>query len=195
MFRTPVVALSLLPLLAACATPVPPNVTTAEVAAYDAAQARVNALPSDTILPTGSATYAGQLSGPVVLDGNGGYALLGDIGMTLDFARTNSLTGTVANLNLIRGGVPDQLLEGNLTVTGTPTTGGLVTAVGSGLLSGVFDDSILRRNADVTIALAGGAKADGTRTAIAGTWTGGTTNDTSNQFVMLGAGQFYADPR
>lgn len=128
-----------LAVLAGCETPNDPTVSARDVdRAFAEAQA-ISARPLTSIqnLPTGSATYVGQLGADVAGDANG--SILGDMTMNVGFA-TNSLGGSVTNINLIDAdGTPNQRFDGRLQIDGVETAGAL-DGFAFGGITGVNND-------------------------------------------------------
>lgn len=172
--------------LAACASPTPPSINAQDVISINAASNRVSALPQTSVLnlPSASATYVGHIGGTVAGDADG--SIIGDMSMTVDFAG-NTVTGLMDNVNLIdEFDVPEQLLGGSLSISGTETAGQLV-ATASGSLSAVGDIAV-RGSSDVVLTLAGNVRDDtGTGDAVFGNVTGGGIGD----FAVTLSGQFY----
>lgn len=180
--------------LSACAAATPPSITEADVTAAQAEEARISALPVATAdqLPSAQATYEGQLGGDVTIDGDDGYAILGDISLTANFAGLAALTGTVDNINLIEDGTPTQLLGGELSVSGT-NTATTFSATATGTLDAVGEDLPFRGEADVQLSIAGDYRVDttatGSTTSLLGTWAGGSNG---GEFDVQGSGDVYA---
>ena len=180
--------------LTACASATPPSISAADITSAEAEEARISALPVATVeqLPSTQASYTGKLGGDVTIDGDAGYAILGDVTAEVDFAGAAAITGTVDNINLIEDGTPTQLLGGELAISGTTSTT-TFTATASGELDAVGEDLPFRGSADVALSLGGDVRADttatGTTTALIGTWSGGTT---SGDFEVQGSGEFFA---
>jgi len=143
-------------------------------------------------LPAAQATFAGALGGDVTIDGDGGYAILGDIALTADFSGDAAITGTVDNINLIEDGIPTQLLGGALTVAGT-TDDIAFTAKATGTLDAVGDDFPFLGSAAIALDLDGDYRIDTSpisgKTSLLGTWTGGSTD---GDFEVQGSGDVYA---
>ena len=187
-------SLTLIPLavLAACASPTPPSITTDDIDVAIAENDRIDALPDAAMamLPTTSASYTGNFgSDNLTIDGDGGYGVLGDMVMTIDFGGSNDISGTVSNLNLIEDGVLDQLLGGELDISGT-TAAGALAATADGTLDAVGDDLPFRGTTDVSFVMTGTTKEDGSDTAVSGTWTGGSTS-LNDDFFVVGTGTFF----
>lgn len=122
--------------VAACATPNPPTVTSADVqASFD--EARYLATRPITALedlPTGSTRYLGEIGADVTGDING--SLQGDMMMDVSFAG-NRIDGSVKDINLIDpDGSPNQQFGGQLTIVGSEY-GGQLFATADGDITGV----------------------------------------------------------
>jgi hypothetical protein len=153
MKRT-VPSLILLAAAAACASPNPPTVSATDVNRAYAEARYISGLPFTATenLPTGSATYRGQLGADVSGDLTG--SILGDMRMDVDFAR-GAVGGAVTNINLIDpAGRPDQQLDGSLGIDGFESNGridasasGTLTAVNEGFLQDT--DVLLRLDGDI----------------------------------------------
>lgn len=117
-------------------SPFAPTVSSGDVTrAFDNAAA-ASGLPQTTFgnLPTGSATYTGQLGADVSGDATG--SILGDLTMNVGFG-SNTVRGDIDNINLIdEDGTPNQRLDGRLLIDGVETAGQL-DAFASGDLTGV----------------------------------------------------------
>ena len=121
--------------VAACASPNPPTVSTADVQRAYAEANYISGLPFTATddLPTGSTTYRGQLGADVSGDYRG--SMLGDMTMNVDFA-DNDVRGSVTNINLIDSdGRPDQQLSGSLGIGNGPRS-----IVVSGIYAYVVDN-------------------------------------------------------
>ncbi len=144
--------------LSACASPTPPTITAADVTRINAEADRFAVLPDTAMadLPSTSVSYVGHAGGRVSGDADG--AFIGDMTMNVDFA-TNTIGGTIDNINLIDDDdVPEQLLGGDLTISGTEVDG-LISANATGRLSAVGEESV-RGSADVTLGLLGDVVTD-----------------------------------
>lgn len=178
--------------LAACASPTPPSVSATDIAAADAERQRISLLPdvAGTDLPTSSVDYSGNfLSNNLMIDGEGGYGVLGDLAMTIDFGGSNRVSGSVRNLNLTERGAPDQLLGGRLDIRGS-SSGGDIVARASGELDAVSDLLPFRGTTNVEFAMTGGTRQDGNDTAVFGTWVGASTS-VDDDFFVTGSGTFF----
>jgi hypothetical protein len=122
--------------LTACAVATPPTIDDRDVDRAYAEAYRISRLPETGLadLPTGSATYTGQIGADVSGDLSG--SMLGDMAMTVGFS-TNRVAGSVTNMNLIdSAGRPDQLLGGSLAISGFETQGDILAGA-SGEINGV----------------------------------------------------------
>lgn len=129
----PLIALSL---TAACATPNPPSVTSTDVNRAFAEATYLSSLPATAPadLPVGSVTYDGQIGADVRGDARG--QMLADMSMTVGFD-SNAIGGTVSNINLLdTTGLPEQRLDGTLTIAGFENAGNL-GGVATGQVAGV----------------------------------------------------------
>lgn len=129
----PIVALVL---GAACATPNPPSVTSDDVDRAFAEARYLATLPATAShdLPTGSVTYDGHIGADIAGDARG--QMLADMTMNVRFD-SHAIAGTVRNINLLdTTGLPEQRLDGNLTIAGFENAGQL-GGVAAGQVSGV----------------------------------------------------------
>lgn len=167
-------------------TPNPPTVSRGDVIDAQNEAAFLASRPQTTFgnLPTGSATYTGQLGADVSGDVNG--SILGDMTMNVGFA-ANTVRGDVRNINLIdQDGNPDQRLDGQLLIDGVETAGQL-DAFASGDLSGV-DVNGNRLDTQMLLILDGQVRDDlGRGDAVYGTASGQAQGD----FNMDVEGVFY----
>lgn len=111
--------------LSACVAANDPTVSAQDVDRAFARAEAISALPQTTVynLPTGSATYIGQLGANVRGDATG--SILGDMTMNVGFA-SNSLGGSISNINLIDAdGTPNQRFDGRLQIDGVEDAGRL----------------------------------------------------------------------
>ena len=123
-------------LLAGCGGPTPSTITDRDNSLALAEAARISRLPQTRIsdLPTGIATYNGKVGADLRGDLQG--SLLGDMRMVVGF-NTNSVGGTISNLNLIApSGRPDQALGGTLAINGFEDRGSMMANAG-GRITGV----------------------------------------------------------
>lgn len=177
MFRSASAPIILFAALSACvSTPTPPTITPGDVDdAFNEAE-RISLLPETALadLPTGSVTYQGQIGADVSGDAQGD--ILADMTMIVGFD-SNTITGNVSNINLVDpNGIPDQLLEGTLTMSGIENDGDL-DAVASGQVSGVDIDGF-DVDADMALTLDGTVHDDaGSGDAIFGDVTGDANGD------------------
>ena len=181
-------------ILAGCAEPTPPSITVDDIAAAEAEFNRVSALPVIALAdrPTSTVSYSGKLSGPVIVDGESGYAIQGDLAMNVNFGLSSAVSGSLGNINLIDNGIPDQRLGGNLTLLGS-TSGTTVSSTITGQIDAVGEDVPFRGTSDVRLNLSGDVRQDaGTATAIVGSWTGGSVSPDTDDFDISGTGGFFA---
>lgn len=175
MYRLTISAVTLAT-AAACASPNPPTISTADVDRAYAEARYISGLPftASGDLPTGSATYRGKLGADVSGDLQG--SILGDMAMTVDFAR-NNVGGSVSNINLIDpDGRPDQRLGGSLGIDGYESSG-RIDGFASGNLTAVDDGGFLR-DSDILLVLDGDVYDDRSRgDAIFGSATGSGIGD------------------
>ena len=124
--------------LAACGTPNPPTVSSAQVGrSFEEAHA-IGGLPFTATqdLPSGSVTYVGKLGADVSGDLDG--SILSDMRMNVGFS-SNDISGSVTNINLIDpDGRPNQRFDGRLIIDGAESSG-RINAFASGDISGVDD--------------------------------------------------------
>ncbi|WP_019956810.1 hypothetical protein [Yoonia vestfoldensis] len=162
--------------LAACAVPTPPSIGEREVDRAFAEAARISRLPETglTGLPTGSATYSGQIGADVTGDLNG--SILGDMAMTVGFG-ADRVTGSVTNINLIdTAGRPDQLLDGGLAISGFEDRGNILAGA-RGDVSGVTPGGSFFTS-DMNLTLQGSVRDDFRGgDAVFGTATGNAVGD------------------
>lgn len=92
------------------------------------------------IQPFGTSTYVGHLqTGNVSIDGQSGYGMVGDARIAVAFGGgSNSVTGTISNINLLEGSTPTELLTGQLNVNGSINTSQDFAADAAGTLGGVW---------------------------------------------------------
>jgi hypothetical protein len=174
-----------LALVAACASPKPPTMTEADLEDAGARHDVLEALPVAVLPATGSQTMSGHLGGAIMGDVDG--YMLGDMTLTSDFG-TDSVSGSVTNINVFdEDGIPDQLLDGSLGVTGGISGSGM-TATASGTVSGV--DHGFSGDSNVNLSLDGTYRQNGAVIILTGDVTGGGTGDFD---VTLVDGQFYVE--
>jgi len=157
--------------LAACASPTPPSISSQDVESRFAEFERVNMLPRTSIdnLPTGTASFVGSAGGRASGDADG--AVIGDMVMNVNFDG-NTIDGLINNLNLLdENDVPEQLLGGDLTLSGSEADG-VLRAIASGQLTAVGEERI-RGSANVTLNLNGNVVTDTTEgDSVTGTVSG-----------------------
>lgn len=183
----PLIALSL---SAACATPSPPSVTSADVNRAFAEATYLSSLPAtDPLdLPTGSVTYDGQIGAAV--GGGAQGQMLADMTMHVRFD-SDAIGGTVSNINLLdTTGLPEQRLDGTLAIAGFENAGDL-GGIATGQVTGV-DGGGRVIDADMALDLRGAVINDQWYgDAVYGSATGSTTGD-----VTLGLnGVFFGTER
>jgi len=173
--------------LAACDSPTPPSITAAEAVAINTEADRVQELPDTAIadLPTDSVTYNGHIGGAISGDAEG--SIIGDLSMDVNFD-SNTIGGEVDNVNLLDDeDVPEQLLGGSLSISGSENDG-LLSATATGTLTAVGEESV-RGSSDVTMTLTGNVLTDTTDgDAVAGDVYGNGTGDFD---INLSDGAFY----
>ena len=173
--------------VAACASPTPPSISTQDVTNRFAEFERVNMLPRTTVdnLPTGLATFVGHAGGRASGDATG--SVIGDMVMNVNFD-SNAIDGTINNLNLLDDNdVPEQLLGGDLALSGTETDGAL-RATATGQLTAVGEERI-RGSANVTLNLNGNVVTD---TSEGDSVTGTVNGRAGGSFdITLSEGSFY----
>jgi len=162
--------------LTACVSPNEPTVTSQDVDDAFGTAVAISNLPLTTPgnLPTGSATYRGQLGADVSGDATG--SILGDMILGVDFAG-NDVNGSVTNINLIDpDGTPNQRFDGNLQITGVESTG-QIDAFASGTITGV-DNSNEEVDSQMLLTLDGDIYDDfGGGDAVYGSATGSARGD------------------
>lgn len=178
--------------LCACANPIPPSKTAADlenaVAEYD----RINEITTPGTAPSGTASYAGFVAADVIIDDESGSSFLGELSLSVDFTdEANGISGTIDDITLYDEGVPDQDLGGELTVAGGYD--GAFNATATGSLSAVEETGSLglRGSADITLNMMGDLIDDaGTNTFVGDVSGGSTGGDYSVQIIAPGG--FYA---
>lgn len=186
-------AVSAASLVAACDSPTPPTITPGDIAAAIAERNRVAALPATALadLPTGSVRYDGNVYSNAIIDGEIGYSILGDMAMNVNFAG-GGVSGVVDNINLIDNGVPDQLLGGDLRISGATANGG-ISAVANGRIDAVGSDLPFRGASDIRLNMTGTVRDDGPGTAVYGNVTGGSIGDSDFDVTLIGGTFFGTD--
>ncbi|MFN3664343.1 hypothetical protein [Yoonia sp.] len=167
--------------VAGCAAPNPPTITSRDNANALTEATRISRLPQTQIsdLPTGSVTYNGKVGANVGGDLQG--SMLGDMSMNVGF-NTNTVRGSVTNLNLInQAGRPDQALGGNLAINGFEDRGNLSAGAG-GTITGVAPGGSAF-SSDVNLNLQGNLRDDRHRgDAVFGTVAGQALGDVNLGF-------------
>lgn len=173
-------------LIAGCAKPLAPTMTTEDLNTSRSRLATLEALPVAASLPaSGTATMNGRLGGTMTGDADG--TLLGDLALTSDFA-ARTVSGQVTNINTFNDDdTPDQLLKGDLTVAGS-ITGSRLTGTANGTLTGV--DGGFKGDSVTALNLDGMFRQNGGDLAVTGDVTGGGTGDFD---IVLTNGKFYAE--
>lgn len=122
-----------------------PNVTRADIAAFDDQVRDLNRAPLTSVaaLPTGTVTYDGQVGSNIRLDGQDGYGMLGDMRMRVGFA-SGDVDGSVTNINLLENGTAIQRFGGQLVIDGAEFAG-RIEADADGILSLVTADGTRQR--------------------------------------------------
>jgi len=168
-------------LVAGCVGPTPPTVTDRDNSRALAEAARISRLPQTQInhLPTGTATYNGQIGADLRGDLQG--SVLGDMSMVVNFD-SGRVGGSIGNLNLIApSGRPDQALGGNLAISGFEDRGNILAGA-SGKITGVHSGGSGFAS-DVNLTLQGGVRDDLRRgDAVFGAVTGQGTGDVNLGF-------------
>jgi len=175
--------------LVACESAIPASRTAGDLITYDVEQARVAALSNPGTPPTGSASFAGLIGGPLLVDGETGSDFLGDINLNVNF-NVNNVSGTIDEITLFDDGQPDQNLGGALSVSGSYA--GALSATASGSLTAVEESGAfgISGSTNVIMNLTGTLRDDnGTNTLVGGA-TGSGTGD-YEVFLQNGVG-FYA---
>ncbi len=113
-----------------------PTLDAGDVRDFDADVARLDRAPTTQMrdLPTGRVRYTGQIGSNASINGQDGYGLVGDLGLTVDFDQPSDVDGDVTNINVLRGGVPVERLRGSLDVDGLQT-GGTIIADAEGIVA------------------------------------------------------------
>lgn len=183
-FQTGALAICGCIVLGACATPLPPTLSAADVTARTASLDQYAAAPdASTGMPTGKVSYVGTLaSNPDDFE-----KVFGDLTLTADFD-SDKITGNVKNMNYIEGNKPDQTLRGTLTINGTRTDE-LVNATARGTLSGA--ESGFKASGDFRLTLDGSFRSETTEwDSVAGSVNGKSTGGLLE--VDVTDGVFYA---
>lgn len=193
MIRQFVTGAAALGLLAACATPTPPSITTADIQAAEDEFDRVSTLPllAPVDRPVGTVAYTGKMGGDLTIDGEGGYSMLADMTMQVNYGLSGSVGGTVGNINLIEDGIPNQRLGGSLDIAGS-STGTTFSSTAEGKITAVPDDVPFRGASEVRFSMTGNMRQDGPDTALVGSWAGGSVEPATDDFDVSGSGNFFA---
>ena len=177
--------------LTACSNAIPPSRSGADLTAAELELARIDAITTPGVEPTGSANFAGLIGGPLEIDGDIGSEFLGDIEMRVDFG-IGEVDGSIEDITLFDDGVPDQDLGGRLAVTGT--YGSTLNATANGTLTAVEDVGAfgLDGETNVTMNITGVLVDDGGTNTLVGDVTGSGTGD-YDVFLPNGVGFFAAE--
>lgn len=175
-------------MLAACDSPTPPTMTEADLIGAEAAARRAAGLtvtPSNE-LPRGTVDYSGRFGAQVwdAVDGT----IVADMDLTVAFAR-DTVSGSIHNINFFDDdGRPDQLLGGQLAITGTEDNGALAMTA-QGRLDGV--EGRMRGNTNVHLNMAGDVRTDA---AAGDTISGRAHGQGQGDFdIQIVNGMFYAN--
>ena len=185
-------SLGMLVLTAACAAATPPTIDTDDVAAFETEFTRISALPLADTLPTGTATFTGEIAGDLTIDGETGWGMLADMTLSADFSQPASLDGEVSEINLTQDGAPQQLAGGTLDISGEALSSGLISGLARGTVDAVSTDLPFRGTSELRLRLNGALRADDDTTAVSGNWAGVSIGGTDDDFFVVGDGQFYA---
>ncbi|MEJ6399342.1 hypothetical protein [Yoonia sp. 208BN28-4] len=185
--------------LAACETATPPTAGQAE---YNAALAQYNAVVSNQRAAasslSGFTTFTGTAISNAEFAEEGGYRMIGDMEMRVDFNDNNgdNIRGEIEEINIIdrRNADGSQLAEGVLNIRGTEVNGQIV-ATATGELGIVRVDSIARETTNVDLDLEGetrntSAFADTITGRFSGFGAASTTNGVEAEFT---GGRFVLD--
>ena len=170
--------LTTLTTLAACASPIPPSRSAADLTAAQAEFDRINALDTDIPAPAGTASFAGEIGSALSIDGDPSGAFLGELNLMVDFDDTaTGISGSISNITLYDDGDPDQDLGGSLAVAGGYD--GALSATATGTLSAVGSDGgfSLKGEADVVLSMTGSLVDDAGTDTLVGTFSGGGDGD------------------
>ncbi len=188
-------------LLSACSA-TEPTLDRGDVAGFDDEVARLNAeafrTPVDS-LPSGTVNYDGQIGANILIDGQSGFAILGDLDLDVGFSGSRDVDGRVTDINLLRAGTPQQTLGGSLDVTGQQASG-KIDAVAEGVLTRVRTGGIDERT-NLVLDLDGTVRTDrfaadtilGTVNADRSFGDGFDINGPTFNVVLDGDGAFYAE--
>lgn len=194
--------------LAACELPQDNTLSRSDLAAFTADDLRANSnalsfTPAADI-PTGSATYAGHVRSPAILNGEDDYDILGLLDLEIDISETatrdgtGSVRGTISDLNIFDdndNGFEDQSFDGDLTIVGNVDEG-RIDATATGVLGAVFGDVLTQQTSVWSVNLDGDIKTDfEAGDTAAGIVTGGTNGTASNDYdiTLTGGGSFLAE--
>lgn len=127
-------------------TPTPPNIDAGDVSSARSFISGVNNrrdTPALSILPTGTATYSGEMVTGLTINGEDSVdGLIGDVSLTAElFGAGDDVTGTITNLHTLDGNTPVERLSGQLTISGELDDGTKqMTSTINGQLNGVVGD-------------------------------------------------------
>ena len=171
--------------------------------AADVARAEVlDFTPVDRI-PTGAATYQGNIYSEAIVEGVDDFKVLGDLELTLNFSDvagregSSNVGGRIDNLNLFddaEDGFDDQGLTGSLAVSGR-AEGGRIDASATGVIGAVVNDGFGDQNATWQLDLDGDVYDDFENgDVIAGDVSGGTVGGSDDyDLILTGEGGFYTE--
>jgi hypothetical protein len=156
--------------------------------------------------PSGGGTYNGEVTSNAFINGKGGYRIVGDMDMTIDFGQAGSnLSGAITDINLlddVYSVATQQMTNGNgangsLSIAGS-RSGSSISANATGRLGAVLadedgDSSMLETRADINWRMVGNVR---TTTKVSdtvlGTFSGsGTQTSVNGMTVSTSGGEFY----
>jgi len=126
--------------------PTPPSISASTVANARSFIGAVSArrdTPALSILPGGTATYTGEMTTGLTVNGEPSVnGLIGDVSMTAQlFGAGDQVTGRISNVHTLAGNTPVERLGGSLNINGTLQDGSKVMSSRvTGQLSGVLGD-------------------------------------------------------
>ena len=188
--------------LSACDTPV---AATAGQTDFNSARATFAALSDNprSAEPGGSASYIGKISSNATINEGGGYTIVGDMEMDIDFASNGTnVSGSITQVNLIDSLNADGTqtmtngagteTPGTLTISGSRVDSGIF-ATATGQLGAVLPDSGIETRAAMNLQMAGSVRSTvETSDTVLGTFTGvGAATSLDGMAVTLSNGQFY----
>jgi hypothetical protein len=205
MFLKTLSALAALITVSACDEPV---AATQNVADFDTAFATFGDLINRPLssAPSGGGTYNGKITANAIIADEGGYQIVGNLGMNIDFSRSGAnLAGTVTDINLIDtfNSAGTQRMtngdgaNGSLTVAGS-RSGSTVSANATGRLGAVLLDnegnsSFLETRADIDWTMTGRVRTTNrVSDTVIGTFDGtGTATSVNGMSVLVSGGEFF----